>query len=218
MKAFLANVVLTGGLLWISSCSDKNGADAETMRSDGALETARGDAYANGAGVEKDAAEAVKWYRKAAEKGYPRAQLILGLSYDQGNGVEKDVVEAVKWYRKAAEKGSAEAQFMLGFSYDQGDGVEKDVTEAVKWWRKAAENGYPRAQLNLGFSYDLGNGVEKDVAEAYAWYNLAAVKMPPAAKFRDDMEKFLSPEVISAAQKRSKELREQIDARMKEGN
>jgi TPR repeat protein len=34
--------------------------------------------YAYGKGVRQDAAEAVKWYRKAAEQGDPHAQFILG--------------------------------------------------------------------------------------------------------------------------------------------
>jgi TPR repeat protein len=38
-------------------------------------------------GVKQDAAEAVKWYRKAAEQGYARAQFNLGLMYAEGKGV-----------------------------------------------------------------------------------------------------------------------------------
>jgi TPR repeat protein len=36
--------------------------------------------YLNGKGVPKDDAEAVKWFRKAAEQGYADAQYDLGLS------------------------------------------------------------------------------------------------------------------------------------------
>ena len=58
--------------------------------------------YMNDLGVEKDYAEAVKWYRKSAEQGNANAQNILGIMYEKGNGVEKDYVEALKWYNKAA--------------------------------------------------------------------------------------------------------------------
>ena len=34
--------------------------------------------YRNGQGVTQDNAEAVKWYRKAAEQGYAAAQFNLG--------------------------------------------------------------------------------------------------------------------------------------------
>ncbi|MEG1553372.1 MAG: tetratricopeptide repeat protein, partial [Kiritimatiellia bacterium] len=56
-----------------------------------------GDCYANGKGVARDAAEAVKWYRKAAEQGHADAQNRLGVCYANGDGVTRDDVEAVKW-------------------------------------------------------------------------------------------------------------------------
>ena len=40
-----------------------------------------GVAYANGQGVGKDDAEAVKWFRKSAEQGYDEAQTELGFMY-----------------------------------------------------------------------------------------------------------------------------------------
>ena len=74
-----------------------------------------------GEGVTKDQVEAVKWYRKAAEQNYAKAQHNLGFCYAHGEGVVKDQVEAVKWYRKAAEQNLAEAQRTLGIYYDNGD-------------------------------------------------------------------------------------------------
>ena len=53
--------------------------------------------YAYGRGVAKDEAEAVIWYRKAAEQGYPSAQWSLGFAYYHGEGVPQDYVEAHKW-------------------------------------------------------------------------------------------------------------------------
>ena len=69
--------------------------------------------YEKGDGVPKDAAQAVKWYRLAAEQGDPLGQLFLGARYDKGDGVPKDAVQAVKWYRLAAEQGDALGQFAL---------------------------------------------------------------------------------------------------------
>ena len=218
MKAFLANLILSVALLLISSCSDKKGDVAETKMPDGMLQTTFGEAYYFGDGVEKDVKEAVKWYRIAAEKGVAHSQYRLGFCYAMGTGVEKDETEAVKWYRKAAEQGVADAQHNLGLCYNFGTGVAEDPAEAVKWYRKAAEQGVAEDQYSLGLSYAYGRGVEKDYAEAYAWINLAAVKYPDAAKMRAELEKKLTQEVIYAGQKRSKELREQLDARMKKGN
>ena len=133
-----------------------------------------GGMYANGRGVERDDAEAVKWYRFAAEQGDIRAQNDLGVMYATGEGAEQDDAEAVKWYRLAAEQGLVLAQYNLGVMYDRGQGVERNYAEAAKWYRLAAEQGYARAQYNLGIMYAKGEGVERDDAEAVKWYRLVA--------------------------------------------
>lgn len=75
----------------------------------------RGDDFFHGRnGVSKDYAEAVKWYRKAAEQGDAAAQCNLGFCYYYGKDVLQNYTEAVKWYRKAAEQGNARAQRILG--------------------------------------------------------------------------------------------------------
>jgi len=61
--------------------------------------------YDHSEGVAQDYAEAVKWFRKAADQGEAGAQYFLALKYDQGQGVRKDAGVAVKWARKAAEQG-----------------------------------------------------------------------------------------------------------------
>ena len=88
----------------------------------------------------------------------------------------------------------------------------------MKWHRKAAEQGNARAQFYLGCSYYNGEGVEKDYAEAYAWLNLASKTGEQAAKARDGLDKTMSPQQIGDAQKRTKELRTQIEARIKSGS
>ena len=101
--------------------------------------------YRKGKGVTQDYAKAVKWYHKAAEKGYVKAQFNLGLMYGNGEGVTQDYAEAVRWYRKAAKQGHAKAQFNLGSSHGNGEGVLQDTIAAHMWWNIAAENGLERA-------------------------------------------------------------------------
>ena len=142
-----------------------------------------GNRYATGEGVAKDAVEAVKWYRKAAEQNLAEAQYCLGICYANGEGVAKDAVEAVKWWRKAAGQNLAEAQYNLGVSYATGEGVAKDEVEAVKWYRKAAEQNCAPAQCNLGLCYANGRGVTQDAAEAVKWYRKAAEQNNPTAQY-----------------------------------
>ena len=100
-------------------------------------------------GVAKDEAEAVKWFRKAAEQNVADAQFSLGVCYAIGQGVTKDDAEAVKWFRKAAEQNLADAQYNLGVCYDSGEGVAKDEVEAYKWWLLAAGQGNDDAKYNM---------------------------------------------------------------------
>ena len=47
----------------------------------------------------------MKWYRKAAEQGYPKAQYMLGRLYTKGQGVSQDYVRAYAWSNAAAVLG-----------------------------------------------------------------------------------------------------------------
>jgi TPR repeat protein len=131
--------------------------------------------YDQGRGVPQDYAEAIRWYRKAADQGDIPAQDILGLMYSNGQGVPQDHAEAARWYRKAADQGDADAQFNLGLKYYKGQGVPQDYVEAYMWMDLAAS---PRA-----------NGVEqKKYAEA-----------------RDQIAKKMNSQQITEAQRRARE-------------
>ena len=127
-----------------------------------------------GKGVPQNYAEALKWWRKAAEQGDTKAQYNLGLMYEEGKGVVRDYAEAVKWYRKAAEQGNLGAQHNLGLMSYYGKGVPQDYAEALRWWHKEAEQGDAKAQYNLGLMYQEGKGVAQDYAEAGKWYYKSA--------------------------------------------
>ena len=58
--------------------------------------------YATGRGVAQDDAEALKWYRLAAEQGAAAAQNNLGFIYATGQGVPPDLVQAHMWLNLAA--------------------------------------------------------------------------------------------------------------------
>ena len=149
--------------------------------------------YDYGEGVPENNAEAIKWYRLAAEqgnanaqshlfeetkvlaeKGEAFAQYNLGVMYENGKGVPENDADAVKWYRLAAEQGRARAQNNLGVMYENGEGVHENDVEAIKWFRLAAEKYNASAQFNLGNMYDYGEGVPENNAEAVKWYRLAA--------------------------------------------
>lgn len=80
-----------------------------------------------------DYAQAVIWFRKAAEQGNALAQGNLGAMYANGQGVAQDYAQAAACYRKAAEQGNADAQFTIGAMYGKGQGVPQDYSQAVIW-------------------------------------------------------------------------------------
>ena len=68
-----------------------------------------GNAVRIGEGVVQDYAEALRWYKLAAEKGFIGAQINLGSMYAQGQGVAQDYVRAHMWYNLAAVSGDSSA-------------------------------------------------------------------------------------------------------------
>ena len=84
-------------------------------------------------------AEAVYWYRLAAEQGNAVAQYNLGAALEGGLGVPQNYIEAIGWYRKAARQNNAAAQFNFGTMYHCHRGVPEDYVRAAKWYRRAAD-------------------------------------------------------------------------------
>lgn len=124
--------------------------------------------------IDSDYAEALKWYRKAADQGVAEAQYMVGHMYDIGEGVTQDYKEAVKWYHMAADQGNADAQFNIGIMYDFDEGFTEDYKEALKWYRKAADQGNAEAIYKIGLTYHYGYGVPQNYTEACRWYKAGA--------------------------------------------
>ena len=133
--------------------------------------------------MEQDYSEAVKWYRQAADQGYPEAENNLGAMYESGRGIPPDDVVAVKWFRLAAVHENVKAQTNLGImNANVGRGVTQvNFAEARKWLQSAADRGEVKAQSNLGALYATGRGVPQSYVEAAKWYGLAARRGDEAA-------------------------------------
>jgi TPR repeat protein len=179
-------------------------------------------AYANGVGVEKDYKEASWLYEKDASEGGYQSAHALALLYLDGNGVIKDVEEALKWLKKSSEGGYMEAKKSLGSMYDDGNVVDVDRVTASKYYLEVALSGdvdYQRLmgvrfQEGLGVSGDANPDLSGDLNEAYAWFNVAASNGDSrAAGLREDVAKSLDTEWILAAQKRSREILKEIEAK-----
>lgn len=103
LRTLLVFVVLTAaGIAADDFAVTKKKAEA----GDAIAQSILGMMYANGEGVPKDSAEAVKWYRRSADQGNLVAQTNLGLMYRNGEGVPKDLVQAHVWWNIAGAAGN----------------------------------------------------------------------------------------------------------------
>jgi hypothetical protein len=93
-----------------------------------------------GKSVSESEAEAVRWFRKAAEQGFAAAQAALGTRYFIGWGVSQSYGEAMDWSLKAAKQGNPSAQAILGTIYESGYGVQKNFVLAHMWFTVSAHD------------------------------------------------------------------------------
>ena len=123
-----------------------------------------------------DEAEAIKWFKKAADKGDNNGLNYLGLAYLQGTGgVPLDPVRAFECFNKSAALGNPEAENMLGVCYQNGEGTEPDEEQALFWYQEAVKHNDPNAQNNLANCYKYGwLGLEEDPEKAFKLYKKAA--------------------------------------------
>src|SRR5207249_1402680 len=63
-----------------------------------------------GVGVAQDMAEAVKWYRRAAEQGDVQAEVALAQACASGQGAPQDLAEAYVWLSQAMAHGNKDAE------------------------------------------------------------------------------------------------------------
>ena len=147
--------------------------------------------YDKGKGVEKNFDEALKWYRKAANQGYSKAQINLAFMYYYGKGVVSNYASAVTWFRKAAYQGDVQAYYYLGNCYLEGIGVSRNKDLAISWFLKAAqmghyraisffrsfaEKGYAEAQVIMGLLNYQGQGIPRNTEMAVRWLEKASLK------------------------------------------
>ncbi|HEX2861903.1 MAG TPA: tetratricopeptide repeat protein, partial [Lacunisphaera sp.] len=175
-----------------------------------------GRAYAEGKGVEKNPAEAIKWFSLAADQGDLPAQDMMGALYFKGEGVEKDLAKARSYFQKSAESGSPMGAYSMGYIFLRGEGVEKDTKEAFRWLLQAANGGHGPSQYEVASLYWNGDGVERNLSEAYAWILVAVEGKVEGA---DKLKEFVNPRVnsdqVADGMMRSVELRRAIKAKNK---
>jgi len=107
--------------------------------------------YMQGAGVERNGADAAKWYEKAAEGGNMKGMANLAMIYENGIGVTQDLEKALNYYKKAGENGDTAAAYQAGsMMVDGGHGLTPDYKTGMAMLLMAADKGYRRAVMKIG--------------------------------------------------------------------
>lgn len=120
---------------------------------------------------QKREAEALEWYRKAAEGGQFECWYILGNAYEKGKLVPKDPAEAARCYEKGLMQKRDTSKKVgcancLGALYYEGQGVYQDYDRAFNLLHYAWEHGSTWGVCYLGKCYYRGWGTEQDFVKA----------------------------------------------------
>lgn len=119
--------------------------------------------------------DAMRWYRKSAEKGDPAAQFYWGLILERGiQGARPNPVAAQAWYRKAAKQGNGLAAFKLGQMAHLGLVGPVDAADARRWYEQAVGRGVAAAAYNLALLLESDAGGPAMPKRALALYARAA--------------------------------------------
>jgi len=140
----------------------------------------RGKAYETGIQRAPDRYQAMYWYQKAAELGYPAAQYQLGTLYLELS----KTADAIPWIQKAAAQGWAQAQFRLGELMLKGRGILQNPSRAAFWLEKASRRKHLEAGFRLGGLYYKGVGVSQNYKLAAKFFRAAARAGHVGAQFR----------------------------------
>ncbi len=96
--------------------------------------------------------QALEYFHKSAELGFPLAKATLGALYLKGldDFLEANTTRGIQLLRDAANNGSLTANFNMGMAYYNGDGVQKDNFKAIEFLEIAAGQNFAEAQYVLG--------------------------------------------------------------------
>jgi TPR repeat protein len=153
-------------------------------------------AYHQGEEVTADLERAAYWLRRAATRGFSRAQFAYGQRLYWGWGdTEPNKIDGFDWWLIAAENGNASAMLEIGYTYLHGrEGVPKqDLAKAKEYFNQALSVGGVEAETALGRLYAI-KGIEAQKAgniEAFeeasekklAYYQKAAQKGSSTAMY-----------------------------------
>lgn len=121
---------------------------------------------------EKNPTEALKWFKKAAEKGDLKAQLYTAAAYHFGVGVKRNEDKARRYDIMASKQGDSLAQASLAEHFLESRHASNKRLGMI-WVKRAVEQKEPEGEYLLAEVYLEGKLAPKDLAEAKRLYDSA---------------------------------------------
>jgi TPR repeat protein len=133
-----------------------------------------GTLYATGTGTSANAFEAAKWIGKAANAGYPEAEVEYAVILMKNHELPQDQLDrmrrrAVELLRTASRRGLVVAQNRLAHCYLDGLGTAKNAIEAAKWHLIAKAGGHADAELDKAVAALSPADLQKATIAAAEW-------------------------------------------------
>jgi TPR repeat protein len=116
--------------------------------------------------------EALEWYRRSADAGYPEAAVNLGVRYETGRGVPLSRAMASQYYCRAAAANLPRGEVLFAnivSTLGEGRRDQARDAEALRLHRRAADAGEVEAMARLVIAYSIGLGVAPNRATALQW-------------------------------------------------
>lgn len=140
--------------------------------------------YDLGWGRPKDAAEACRWYERAAKARLPAAEHFLGNCLVKGVNGPTDPARAAVLYEDAAQGGHWISHCALAELYLRGTGVPKDPAKGVALCEQVAARGIVKAMYATALLYLESDPAVQDSAKERAWLEQAAQRGYGEAQYR----------------------------------
>lgn len=115
--------------------------------------------------ISANCAEAIRYYRMAADQGASGIHSIIGHMYEEGKGTAKNKEEAIKYYRLAVTQGDKDAKKRL----EELCPAESDVNKNADSEKTQGVDRF-RMLLKEASMYRKGKSVEKDYKVALDYY------------------------------------------------
>ncbi|MBO9330432.1 sel1 repeat family protein [Achromobacter xylosoxidans] len=151
---------------WIGAAAELGLAEAQAIY---------GQMLLDGAGVERDQAAGLAWFKRAANADHPMAINMVGRCYENGWGVALDDTVAAYWFRLAADRGLDWGMYNYAHMLRSGrGGVAQNSAAALALYQQAAQAGHVKSIGMVGRYYEAGDVIAQDMERAFDCYQRCA--------------------------------------------